>query len=100
MSASIATIFGASTRAQVIPDAVAPVNQGERPKLVRVAVPVLQSRLKHSRPSMLNIAIGHGMDARRVGRYRVGAARPTDGVAARTGAVAETTTGAAAGTTT
>ena len=36
---------------------------------------------------MLNIAIGHGMDARRVGRYRVGAARPTDGVAARTGAV-------------
>ena len=39
---------------------------------------------------MLNIAIGHGMGAREVGRYRVGTARPTDGVVARTGVVAGT----------
>src|SRR5690348_9624018 len=34
---------------------------------------------------MLNIAIGHGMVARKAGRYRVGAARPINGVVARTG---------------
>jgi hypothetical protein len=33
---------------------------------------------------MLNIAIGHGMGAREVGQYRVGTARPTDRVVART----------------
>ena len=43
---------------------------------------------------MLNIAIGHGMAAREVRRYRVETARPTNGAVARTlGAVA----GAAAG---
>ena len=49
---------------------------------------------------MLNIAIGHGMDAREVGRYRVGAVRPTDGAADRTGVAAAGTTGAVAGITT
>ena len=47
---------------------------------------------------MLNIAIEHGMDAREVGRYRVEDARRTDGVVARTGVVAGTTTGVVAGT--
>jgi hypothetical protein len=48
---------------------------------------------------MLNIAIGHGMDAHPVGRYRVEDARPTDGVVAGTAGVAVvgTTTGAVAG---
>jgi hypothetical protein len=46
---------------------------------------------------MLNVAIGHGMGARRVGRYRAETARPTDGVAARTG-VAAGTAGVVAGT--
>ena len=51
---------------------------------------------------MLNIAIGHGMGAREVGRYRAGGARPTDGVVARIGVVAAGvvvgTPGVAAGT--
>jgi hypothetical protein len=52
---------------------------------------------------MLNIAIGHGMVARKAGRYRVGAARPINGVVARTGvvagvAVAGVAAGAVAGT--
>ena len=38
------------------------------------------------------------MDAREVGRYRVEDARRTDGVVARTGVVAGTTTGVVAGT--
>ena len=46
---------------------------------------------------MLKIAIGHGTGAREVGRYRVGGARPTDGVVARIG-VAAGTTGVVAGT--
>jgi hypothetical protein len=50
---------------------------------------------------MLNIAIGHGMDAREVGRCRVDDVRPIDGaVADMLGVVAGTTTGAVAGTTT
>jgi hypothetical protein len=51
------------------------------------------------------LSIGHGMDARKVGRYRVEDARPTDGVVDRTGVVAGiigvvagTTTGVVAGT--
>jgi hypothetical protein len=53
---------------------------------------------------MLNVAIGHGMGARKVGRYRVEDARPTDGLVVRTGVVAGigvvagTTTGVVAGT--
>ena len=42
---------------------------------------------------MLNIAIG----ARKVGRYRVEDARPTDGVVARSGVAAGTTTGVVVG---
>jgi len=49
---------------------------------------------------MLNIAIGHGMSARKVGRYRVEDAPRTDGLVARTEVVAGTTTGVVAGTTT
>jgi hypothetical protein len=47
---------------------------------------------------MLNIAIGHGMDAHPVGRDRAETARPTDGVVAGTpgSVVAGTTTGAVA----
>jgi hypothetical protein len=47
---------------------------------------------------MLNIAIGHGTGARKVGRYRVEDAPPIDLVVARTGVVAGTTTGVVAGT--
>jgi hypothetical protein len=47
---------------------------------------------------MLNVAIGHGMGARKVGRYRVEDAPRTDGLVARTGVVAGTTTGVVAGT--
>ena len=52
---------------------------------------------------MLNIAIGHGMGARKAGRYRVGAARPTNGVVVRPGvaagvAAAGVVVGAVAGT--
>jgi hypothetical protein len=48
---------------------------------------------------MLNIAIGHGMGASQVGRYRVADALPTDGAVADTaGVVAGTITGAVAGT--
>jgi hypothetical protein len=59
--------------------------------------------LKRLRPSMLNIAIGHGMGAHKAGRYRVGAARPINGVVARTGvaagvAAAGVVVGAVAGT--
>ena len=46
---------------------------------------------------MLNVAIGHGMGARKVGRYRVEDAPRTDGLVARTGVVAGTTTGVVAG---
>ena len=50
---------------------------------------------------MLNIAIGHGTDAREVGRYRAEDARRTNGVVVDTaGVVAGTTTGVVAGTTT
>ena len=54
---------------------------------------LVQLRLKRSRLSMLNIAIG----ARKAGRYRVEDAPRTDGVVARTGVVAGTTTGVVAG---
>src|SRR5215472_12865050 len=48
---------------------------------------------------MSNIAIGHGMDAREVGRYRAEDARRTNGVVVDTaGVVAGTTTGVVAGT--
>jgi hypothetical protein len=57
-----------------------------------------QSRLKRSRLSMLNIAIGHGTGAREVGRYRVETARPTNGAVARTlGVVVGAVGGVAAG---
>ena len=47
---------------------------------------------------MLNIAIGHGMDAREVGRCRVDDVRPIDGaVAGMLGVAAGTTTGATTG---
>jgi hypothetical protein len=43
---------------------------------------------------MLNIAIGHGMAAREVGRYRVETARPTNGAVAPTlGVVGEVAAG-------
>ena len=55
--------------------------------------------MKRSPQSMLNIAIGHGMGASQVGRYRVADALPTDGAVADTaGVVAGTITGAVAGT--
>ena len=48
---------------------------------------------------MLNIAIGHGMGASQVGRYRAEDARRTNGVVVDTaGVVAGTTTGVVAGT--
>jgi hypothetical protein len=57
-----------------------------------------QSRLKRSRLSMLNIAIGHGTGAREVGRYRVETARPTNGAVAPTlGVVVGAVGGVAAG---
>ena len=42
---------------------------------------------------MLNIAIGHGMGASQVGRYRVADALPTDGAVADTAGVVAGTPG-------